>query len=89
MASPYLHQPTTISLVLSRKLEIWRKPSQNVHADLANIRSDNEAPQFKLDIRDEPIQEEGDAQSALSSVASTLRAVNIAETIFLPIADDE
>lgn len=34
-------------------------------------------PQFKLDIRNEPIHEEdGDAQSALSNVANTLRAVS-------------
>lgn len=42
---------------------------------LSDVCSENEAPQFKLDIRDEPIQEEGDAQSALSNVANTLRAV--------------
>lgn len=41
-----------------------------------DIYSDAESPAIKLDIRDEPIQEEdGDAQSALSSVASRLRAV--------------
>lgn len=35
-------------------------------------------PHFKLDIRSEPIQEEdSDAQSALSNVANTLRAVSI------------
>lgn len=35
-------------------------------------------PQFKLDIRNEPIHEEdGDAQSALSNVANTLRAVSV------------
>ncbi|KAI4112706.1 MAG: hypothetical protein LQ345_006182 [Seirophora villosa] len=37
--------------------------------------NDSDQPQFRLDIRSEPIREEGlDAQSALSSVASTLRA---------------
>lgn len=35
-------------------------------------------PQFKLDIRNEPIQEEEDkAKSALSNVANTLRAVGL------------
>lgn len=38
--------------------------------------SDADAPQFKLDIRDEPISEEGDAQSALSNVANALRLVS-------------
>ncbi|KZF25203.1 hypothetical protein L228DRAFT_280460 [Xylona heveae TC161] len=37
--------------------------------------SENAAPQFKLDIRNDPIQEEdGDAESALANVANTLRA---------------
>lgn len=40
--------------------------------------SETEQPQFKLDIRNEPIREEdGDAQTALSNVANTLRAVGI------------
>lgn len=38
---------------------------------------DADAPQFKLDIRDEPIKEEGDAQSVLSNVANTLRQVRL------------
>lgn len=40
--------------------------------------SETEQPQFKLDIRNEPIREEdGDAQTALSNVANTLRVVGI------------
>ena len=38
--------------------------------------SDQNQPQFKLDIRNAPIHEEdGDAETALANVASTLRAV--------------
>lgn len=41
------------------------------------ITSRESEPQFKLDIRNEPIHEEDrDAQSALSNVANTLRAVS-------------
>lgn len=37
----------------------------------------NHAPQFKLDIRNAPIQEEeGDVDAALANVANTLRAVS-------------
>lgn len=43
-------------------------------------------PHFKLDIRSEPIQEEdSDAQSALSNVANTLRAVSISLSTNPPI----
>ena len=42
------------------------------------VLSDGETPQFKLDIRNEPIQEEDvDAKAALNNVANTLRAVSI------------
>ncbi len=44
------------------------------------IISDPDAPQFKLDIRDEPIREEGDVQSVMSNVANTLRLVRITST---------
>lgn len=41
----------------------------------ANMTSENPTPQFKLDIRNAPIQEEeGDADAALANMASTLRA---------------
>ena len=40
---------------------------------------EGEQPQFKLDIRNEPIQEQdADAQAALSSVANTLRSTQLA-----------
>ncbi|MCJ1388852.1 hypothetical protein MMC18_001702 [Xylographa bjoerkii] len=40
-----------------------------------SLPSESEQPQFKLDIKSEPIREEdGDAQAALSNVANTLRA---------------
>jgi F-BAR domain only protein len=40
---------------------------------------DNDQPQFKLDIRKEPIQEQdADAQAALSNVANTLRSTQLA-----------
>lgn len=43
-------------------------------------------PHFKLDIRSEPIQEEdSDAQSALSNVANTLRAVSVSLSTNPPI----
>jgi hypothetical protein len=36
----------------------------------------NSAPQFKLDIKNAPIQEEdGDANAAIANMANTLRAV--------------
>ena len=39
--------------------------------------SESTEPQFKLNIKSEPIREEDrDAQAALSSVANTLRAVS-------------
>ena len=46
-------------------------------AQLSDFRtSDNPPPQFKLDIRNAPIQEEeGDADAALANMANTLRAV--------------
>lgn len=44
-------------------------------------------PHFKLDIRSEPIQEEdSDAQSALSNVANTLRAVSTSLSTNSPIS---
>lgn len=44
-------------------------------------------PHFKLDIRSEPIQEEdSDAQSALSNVANTLRAVSTSLSTNPPIS---
>ena len=44
----------------------------------ADQNRESEQPQFKLDIRNEPIQEEdGDAQTAMSKVANTLRAVSL------------
>ena len=52
----------------------------------ANVPSDAESPAIKLDIRDEPIQEEdGDVQSALSSVASKLRAVGLPAACYATI----
>ncbi|KAL8764663.1 MAG: hypothetical protein Q9194_006906 [Teloschistes cf. exilis] len=46
--------------------------------------SEPDQPQFKLDIRSEPIHEEGlDAQSALSDMANTLRAVH--QTLTAPV----
>ena len=44
--------------------------------------TENDQPQFKLDIRNQPIQEEdGDAQKALSNMANTLRAVGYYEFV--------
>lgn len=43
----------------------------------------NPAPQFKLDIRNAPIQEEdGDADAALANMANTLRAVRIPQQTY-------
>lgn len=50
-------------------VELWLKRIRS-ESDTANS-------QFKLDIRNEPIHEEdSDAQTALSNVANTLRAVS-------------
>lgn len=50
---------------------------------LTDYRAPNESnapPQFKLDIRNAPIQEEeGDADAALANMANTLRAVRLVE----------
>ena len=56
---------------------------------LINPHSESEAPQFKLDIRTEPIKEEdGDVQTALSNVANTLRAVSESYAMSAAFAND-
>ncbi|KAL8973859.1 MAG: hypothetical protein Q9197_001894 [Variospora fuerteventurae] len=58
---------------------VAQEPAQVAPAQASETQMDNEGdsdqPQFRLDIRSEPIREQGpDAQLALSSVANTLRA---------------
>lgn len=80
--SMFHRQHPTISLVHSRKqqlrkLDVWHSVGP------ANSHSEPDQPQFKLDIRSEPIREEGgDPNSALSSVANTLRAVSRYGSLF-------
>ena len=48
-----------------------------LHFTSADLPRESDQSQFKLNIKNEPIQEEdGDAQAALSNVANTLRAVS-------------
>ena len=49
----------------------------------ADENSESETPQFKLDIRKEPISEEDSAtkSAAFSNVANTLRAVGLPHTV--------
>ena len=59
-----------------RSKKHWGKLRNLRFCSLTHWSSESDQPQFKLDIKSEPIHEEdGDAQAALSSVANTLRAV--------------
>ena len=63
-------------------------PERDIYLTLAENVSDTDAPQFKLAIRSEPIQDDDpDAQSAFSSVANTLRAVSSGVWCLLMITD--
>lgn len=54
-------------------------PISLAQQEAANAVDENDQPQFKLDIKNEPIREEdADAQAALSSVANTLRSSTLA-----------
>jgi hypothetical protein len=51
---------------------------KHLHIAKSNFSESTPPPQFKLDIRNDPIQEEdGDASEALAHVANTLRLVSL------------
>ena len=77
MATMCHHPWSMMYLVLSKKQ--LRRLSQTLTGPdrQAYNASERESLQFKMDIRNEPIHEEDrDAQTALSNVANTLRAVS-------------
>lgn len=74
------HHPRLTRYLVRNKKRQQSMQGPNLVLAYANIvSSDVDAPQFKLDIRNEPIQEEDvDAQAALNNVANTLRVVSTA-----------
>ncbi|SLM37512.1 Muniscin C-terminal [Lasallia pustulata] len=72
-------RPVEKSVEVQRDAEGFSVPTSSNNdisrAQQEALASEAEQPQFKLDIRNEPIREEdGEAQTALSNVANTLRA---------------
>lgn len=88
-ASLSLHRPSMRSRQQSEKRPCTYSSLSICRILLTIHRAPNESnppPQFKLDIRNAPIQEEeGDADAVLASMANTLRAVCLDPMVYQPL----